>query len=364
MTHSNTQRNHRHHGWQTKGFTLVELLVVIAVVAILMAIAIPAVQSVRESARRTHCQANLGRIASATQIYLSNFRHFPAGTLGFADVFDYDVHWNDPSSQYFWKRAQHTSCLALLLRYLEQENLESQIAPLAYNPHAFMDQFPPLPGSTTFPWIGELEGFSVLAGSEIPLFRCPSDSLGDPERILAGSQPCIGKNTGGKDGYGFFYYDDELPGDYGMTNYLGCAGAHTGGNQPDPATAPYNGIMRSRNGSVPSEIIDGLSNTLMFGETIGRVEDGRRLWAQGWFLGGLARGRGNIPFMLETHPTQWHWRHLGNERHAHSFGFGSLHSGSVNFAFGDASTKAISREIYWMTLYNLCGVNDGGQIDW
>ncbi|HMO14013.1 MAG TPA: DUF1559 domain-containing protein [Pirellulaceae bacterium] len=344
------------------GFTLVELLVVISVIAILMAILIPAVQSIRESARRSQCQRQLHQISTAAHTYASNFRHFPAGTLGFEEAFDFHVHWHDPSSKFYWKRAQHTSCLALVMRYMEQENLKNKIAEVAYNPHWFMDQVPPLGGSTSFPWIGEFEGFTEIAGSELAIFRCPSDSLIKPSHVYGGSQPQT--NSDGTDGYGAFEYDDVLPGDYGITNYLGCAGAHSGGIHPDPARKPFNGMMRSRKGTRASEIVDGLSNTLMFGETIGWVWDDERIYAQGWFLGGLARGRGPVPYMLETHPTQWHWRHLGNARFSHAFGFGSLHPGTVNFAFGDGSTKAISREIYWEALYSLCGISDGGQFDW
>jgi len=44
---------------EVRGFTLVELLVVIAIIAILIALLLPAVQAAREAARRAQCQNNL-----------------------------------------------------------------------------------------------------------------------------------------------------------------------------------------------------------------------------------------------------------------------------------------------------------------
>lgn len=59
------------------GFTLVELLVVIAIIAVLLALLLPAVNSVRESARRTSCSSSLRQLGIATTNYVSTNGYFP-----------------------------------------------------------------------------------------------------------------------------------------------------------------------------------------------------------------------------------------------------------------------------------------------
>jgi prepilin-type N-terminal cleavage/methylation domain-containing protein len=77
-------RRARGHG---QGFTLVELLVVVAIVAVLMGILIPSVGLARRTAQETHCLSNMRAMTAALQGYLNvNAEQFPISSHTTGDV--------------------------------------------------------------------------------------------------------------------------------------------------------------------------------------------------------------------------------------------------------------------------------------
>lgn len=83
-----------------RGFTFVELLISIAIIAILISLLLPAVQQAREAARRTQCKNHLGQLALAIQNYSALYDAFPAGSVNHTGPItwpgtpqDYHVSW-------------------------------------------------------------------------------------------------------------------------------------------------------------------------------------------------------------------------------------------------------------------------------
>ncbi|MFT5523068.1 MAG: prepilin-type N-terminal cleavage/methylation domain-containing protein, partial [Pirellulaceae bacterium] len=88
----------RHRRARSLGFTLVEMLVVIAIIGILVALLLPAVSMVREASRRTACLNNLKQLAIGLQGYAGVVGKYPPGVISdgftFSELQGAGTPWN------------------------------------------------------------------------------------------------------------------------------------------------------------------------------------------------------------------------------------------------------------------------------
>jgi prepilin-type N-terminal cleavage/methylation domain-containing protein/prepilin-type processing-associated H-X9-DG protein len=190
-----------------RGFTLIELLVVIAVIVILMALLLPAVQAVREAARRMQCINNLKQIALAALNFHDVNQGLPAGVVP-APV--------------------NGSPLAMILPYLEQGAMYAQF-------NLSVD-------------LSSSAANSTARDNNVSAFLCPSD-------------PSSGA-------YAEFYSAGSA-GAMGRSNYYGNLGAHgwvldAQGSQTKDSR--LTGIFATSSSTRMADIGDGTSNTLLFAE--------------------------------------------------------------------------------------------------
>ena len=199
------------------GFTLVELLVVIAIIGILIGMLLPAVQKVREAARRISCANNMRNIVLAMLNYESGFMQFPMGA-------EADFGPSLPQTNLFM------SAFSTTLPFIEQENLQNLI-------------------DFSRPWEQQT---AAVASTPIGVFYCPSN---------------VGDTTQRDVEFGFLASALGLPiGDtFGTSTYVLNKGAnHRWCNAP--GTLVNRGMFDLGMTVKISTVTDGTSNTFCIGE--------------------------------------------------------------------------------------------------
>ena len=102
------------------GFTLVELLIVIAIVGMLVALLLPAIQAAREAARRTHCQNNLRQMGLAVMNHHDALRVLPTSGNNALDNSKSITRSNGQPTSAKGTPFQQAGTLFQILPYLEQ----------------------------------------------------------------------------------------------------------------------------------------------------------------------------------------------------------------------------------------------------
>ena len=317
------------------GVTLVELLIVLAGMAILLALLLPAVQAARESARKTACRNNLRQLGLALQLYHHVHECFPSGYIfglpapgssgsasgqapsqpeaRFSRIFDAPppvlvLQANQPG----WGWA------ALLLPFVEQSPLSEQI-----------DFGVPVEDPAS-----EQARTRIL-----PHLVCPSDTF-----------------------TGVFTVLDELDDPMGpaaTSSYAACFGSY-GLMNTDPDTG--NGLFQRNSRHRQADVTDGVGQTIAIGERASLFA--RSPWA-GVMTGGTVRTTPGAPVytaITELAPAMVLAR-IGNRTlnspYSEPYDFFSPHINVVFFAFADGSVQSLTGSTSHELLHALATRDNG-----
>lgn len=304
-------------------FTLVELLVVIAVIAILIALLLPAVQSVREQARRTTCINHQKQVGLAFQSYASskNDRFPPWGAFN------------------SWRYA--------IVPYLE----EPQLADLVSRSVGFSN-----------PAAGQL---LVFGAQVVPLFQCPSTPgyprtvrnsntiqiVGDPGNLDVDH----GFRAGASDQYAPLTVHYWSP---SQDAYVRSAAALFGGNAQATEGPAFKTIAKWKPVRL-TRISDGLSKTILFSEQSGGPtrysgsigKDGERYssrvprtdlnWCGSYYSGGWTEPFGSETIEVLNAPNGEQGASLNWDN---CTGLYSFHNG-VNASYCDGSVRFLAEGV-------------------
>jgi prepilin-type N-terminal cleavage/methylation domain-containing protein/prepilin-type processing-associated H-X9-DG protein len=249
-----------------RGFTIVELLIVIAIIGILIALLLPAVQAAREAARRMACSNNLKNLGLALHHYHGTHKIFPPGAVG-------------PLTPSFPQYAglMHHGLGTYLLPYLEQQPLASQ-----YRWDVSWFDPPNQPAVNT----------------PLEMWRCPSaraNRLQDGLLITVTPPPVT------------LFSGTAVCGDYAGMGVVDAGLASSG--QIDPSGGPrderghYEGAFPINAARSLADIQDGTSHTILIAECAGRPQlwQGRRQVSSKWLSGGPWASR-NLLWLRGTKP--------------------------------------------------------------
>jgi len=345
---------------QKRAFTLVELLVVIAIIGILIGMLLPAVQQVREAARRTDCLNRVRQLGLAMHNYESGNQHFPSAG-GAAQ--QYDLSDEEYRARFGFENA---GWMYQILPFIEQNNVADLRATEGFE-----------------------ETVDGISYKEVTTFNCPSRSgrflntgtgtvrLGDFAGVLANwNEPDWGNPA--------FQWNVNNPpvrdpADEFSRVWTGIL--VRGGHVQAPLTS--NPIVTKWNCSTFGSCSDGSSNIILLAEKAVPVQSWtipdlsiypwweRAGYYSGadWptmrqfgYLTGTSDDIWEVGVLSDTQerPADWGRQSNGTREMTEEYGFGSAHPGVITSVWGDGSTHGIKATADLRVLDSLGKRSDGG----
>jgi prepilin-type N-terminal cleavage/methylation domain-containing protein/prepilin-type processing-associated H-X9-DG protein len=279
-------------GRSRRGFTLVELLVVVAIIATLIALLLPAVQGARESSRRSACQNNLKQLAGAVQQFSSANGRLPPGVTA-------NGACSDPR---FYHLGIGPNWAMLVLPFMEMSTLfDPSSGPITTYVQNAMGATPGLTGGST--WATQAR----IVSQAVPTHLCPSD-LGNERPWSNVAAPGGGSIRWARGNYGANAGPSYFAPSAGPTFFWSIIRSGSG-SSADPYVYtertdirdslyglgnPFLGgwVMGVNSKIQQRHITDGLSKTVLLGELRISPSDLRGTWALGVVGGSLVAGSG------------------------------------------------------------------------
>ena len=271
------------HSLTRRAFTLVEMLVVIAIIGILISLLLPALSRARESSRKLKCASNLKQVALAMQGYQEvnssyyppsvNFPTYDANDSG--DWFRRRLYYKRDGEMFTKTDYTHNWVIAIL-PFLDLNSLYTE-----YHFRGLDSSGKHVDRNLTFTFTYDDNGEQVtesnykVIGQDIPIMLCPSDNPTAEKFEFPGGDPDLKMARG---------------------NY--AANAANGLFTLDTSWQPHTqGIMDTNRSLSTAQIHDGQSETMLLGEIrIGvHKNDQRGTWALGTPGASSLWGHGILP---------------------------------------------------------------------
>ncbi|HEY4761157.1 MAG TPA: DUF1559 domain-containing protein [Thermoguttaceae bacterium] len=315
-----------------RGFTLVELLVVIGVIGILIGLLLPAVQMAREAGRNMQCKNNLKQIGLGCLSHLSVQGHYPTGGWGWG--------WSGDPDRGYGKR-QPGGLFFNILPYIEQKQLHD------------------------FGLNNNQRGRTLTAQTPIAIYNCPSRR---PAILL----PHIESRA--------HFFNLDLTEFLARGDYAACSGDNLDDWDQGPASydeadgwdenrwlqqggsgKTQTGVVFLRSMIKPLDIKDGTSHTYLAGERhinvtnyyTGNAPDDDQAWSVGY---DIDVNRWTSEEIEDCLPQR-------DGKEDITLNFGSAHPSTFNMLFCDGSVLSISYDISEETHGHLGNRKDGITVD-
>ena len=373
----------RHVFFGKRGFTLVELLVVIAIIAVLVALLLPAVQAAREAARQLQCRSHIKQSALGMLNFEQVNGSFPTGGWGFQNVADPDRTGVEQPGGWIFSILPYIDAMPLFQLASDgdpdtwTDKQKEGMRRVIHTPIAIMN-CPSRRAAILYPYTTADLCKGALKETDDPPIPDQNMCAKCDYAANAGDQKACWVPSNGN------ATPPELP-DYDLNAARNCTAHNTWPNLEiwDPNKAdeyrPATGVCYFRSQVTMADIKDGASQTFLIGEKYLQTDqyfngydraDNESMYAgydndnhrSAWYCRAIDKNDPHGGWLLPTDLTKSHGRppRVDSLSFEDQYGFGSAHPNGFYMAFCDGSVQLInyniSCEIYGLMANRLDGV--------